>query len=213
MKVRSPKRTRGERTLERLVAAAAALLERKTLEAVSIADIAREAGTAVGTFYTWFGAKEDLLPHLYARYDEEVGREANEVLAPGRFRDEPLEGRAAILVSFLVRVYRRRRGLYRAALLHAATRPEAVEDGARKRRRQLLDRAAALLAGERGSPEEVPRDAADFALALAMSSLKDRILLEEASRGIVRPLSDPKLASELERAVVAYLRSAADRRR
>lgn len=208
MPANRPQRPRGKRTLERLVAAAAELLEEKALEDLSVAEVAQRAGVAVGSFYTWFPAKEDLLPHLYARYDIEVEQDAARVLAPERFEGKDLEGRVRILVDFLVRIYRTRRGLYRAALFHAATRPDEINEEARRRRRAMMTRAVSILVESDSEITQAdPRAAAEFALSLVMSSLKDRVLLEEASRGVFRKLTDRRLARELTRAALAYLQA------
>ncbi len=53
-----------QKTRRRLLVAARKMLCRRDFAAVSVADIAKEAGTAVGTFYVYFKRKEDVIEEL-----------------------------------------------------------------------------------------------------------------------------------------------------
>src|SRR6185437_11976656 len=64
----APRQYRSRVTAERFVAAAFRLLETKTFEALSVADLAREAGRSVGAFYQRFGGKDDFLTVLLTAY-------------------------------------------------------------------------------------------------------------------------------------------------
>jgi AcrR family transcriptional regulator len=62
-----------------LLDAAAALFGASSVPAVSIADITREAGVAVGTFYRFFPTKESVLHGLRAAALDELQRRASAV--------------------------------------------------------------------------------------------------------------------------------------
>lgn len=55
---------------ERIVAAAAALLERQPYEQVQVKDVAAEAGVALGTLYRYFRSKEQLYAAVLASWGE-----------------------------------------------------------------------------------------------------------------------------------------------
>lgn len=51
-------------TRRKLIVAARGILERRDFSSVTVADIAREAGVAVGSFYVYFKRKEDIIDAL-----------------------------------------------------------------------------------------------------------------------------------------------------
>jgi AcrR family transcriptional regulator len=63
---------RGARTRERLVAAARTVFERDGFLNARVADITTEAGTASGSFYTYFTSKEEVLQALLDELQEEM---------------------------------------------------------------------------------------------------------------------------------------------
>src|SRR5437867_12848075 len=81
--VAGPEQARSQRTLRRLLAAAAVLIEEKGHAAVSIPEIARRARSSVGGFYARFRDKNELLRALEERHFLEVWRRL-EVLADER---------------------------------------------------------------------------------------------------------------------------------
>lgn len=56
--------SRGERTRQKIVAAARSLVEEQPYDSVAVSDIARRSGTSVGSFYRYFTNKESLLVSL-----------------------------------------------------------------------------------------------------------------------------------------------------
>lgn len=207
MTIKPPLQTRSERTLQRLADAARGLLDERDFDQISIPQITRRAGVATGTFYTRFANKDALLPFLYERYDREVEHTATELLDSFGVDAPRLDERATKLVDFCVRTYRSQRGIYRAALLHAATGPQPRSgDSHRRKRRAMVRRFANLLAGD-GSEVEHPKpiEACEVGLSFVMAACKDRILLDRASAGIVPRLGDRRLTAELTRMLLGYL--------
>ncbi len=72
MKREPPRTSRGERTRARLVAAARTVFERDGYLDVRLADITTEAGTAAGSFYTYFTNKEEIFAAVLAEAQEEM---------------------------------------------------------------------------------------------------------------------------------------------
>ena len=62
--VAQPKQARSQKSMARLLEAAASLIERHGFDRVSVAEIARKAGSSVGGFYSRFRDKDELLRTL-----------------------------------------------------------------------------------------------------------------------------------------------------
>lgn len=81
---------RGAKTREKILVALERLLETKEFEAISIADLARQGGVAVGSIYSHFEDKEALLPALFDRYMERVEARVAEYREHGTIDGKPL---------------------------------------------------------------------------------------------------------------------------
>lgn len=206
MLVQAPKQARSEATLRKILDAAEMLLEEKTFDKISIAELMKRACLQVGTFYTRFKTKEDLLPYLYEMYDQGLEKDTTGFLEPDNWRGLALAERVERLVRLCVKTYRARRGLWRAIILYAYTHPGAITSNYRKRRRRMIQKIASLLLecrSEISHPD--PSAAVEFGLTFVMATCKDKILLEEASRGITAKISDKRLIAELTRSLLGYL--------
>jgi AcrR family transcriptional regulator len=114
----APSQDRSRVTAERFIAAAFTLLETRTFEALSVADLAREAGRSVGAFYQRFGSKDDFLTVLMTAYFAKAAVERARVLAEGE--DESVI-EAVLAESFAAIMHNR--NLWHAALQRSAADP------------------------------------------------------------------------------------------
>lgn len=78
---KEPRTERGRRTLRKLLDAAAAEFGEKGFHETSISGITARAGTALGSFYTYFDSKEAIFQALVRDMSEAVKRAAREALA------------------------------------------------------------------------------------------------------------------------------------
>src|SRR5262245_60009024 len=78
-RTRLPRQARSTETYRRLLDAAEALLQRKSFDRVSVAEIAGRAGVTIGAFYARFPDKEALLEALEAQVTESVLRRLERV--------------------------------------------------------------------------------------------------------------------------------------
>jgi AcrR family transcriptional regulator len=160
--VREPLQDRSRRTLERLVAAAARLLEEHGPDAVTVTGVAREARTSVGAFYARFSGKEEMVRYLGERW-------LAEALERWRVVADAVEtgGRAELRHGMTTLA-----GLYlngparRLALLHGQDDPKP------SRLRRFEDRVAEVLAtgglvGEEGGEADLS-DPTRFLRAVAV---------------------------------------------
>jgi AcrR family transcriptional regulator len=142
----APSQDRSRLTAERFLSAALKLLETSTFEALSVADIAREAGRSVGAFYQRYGSKDDFLTVLVNDYFERGEVESDRLLAQGEDEsvlDTLLAENFAVLLRY--------RNLWHAALRRSAHDPTfwAQFHSIGRRRLQIL---AARLGELRGRP-------------------------------------------------------------
>jgi AcrR family transcriptional regulator len=197
--IRPPVQGRSQRTLRSLLDAAEALLASRPFDEVSVAEIAREAGASVGSFYARFGAKQDLLRALYARYVE-VSRATLAVwLAPSTWAGRPLGEVIEALCAFVVQDHRERRGLRRAWVLAAPVDPalRAMMEGLTS---QTRDGIARLLEDRRDEHDaEQPALAADVVHRIVYGVAEQDLWLDPAA------FPGAELAAQTARAVSRYL--------
>ncbi len=128
----APVQKRALLTREKILDALQALLKTEEFERISIADIARQGGVAVGSVYSHFKDKEALLPALLERrfdqaeaHVEAVHRDAN---APAEFLPDPIQNDLKTTLNALLVMARQRvredRGMLRALLTYRRLYPE-----------------------------------------------------------------------------------------
>jgi len=203
--LRLPLQERSRRTLARLLDATEALLVDRRFEEIRIEEIVRRARTSVGAFYARFRDKDALLPALYERYDEELGRRMRAL--ERRSGDAGrLEGAAAWIVRELLRLFRERTNLMRALALYARAHAEAIGTEARVRReRQVTVFREALLAHRARIAHPDPQRAVELALFFAASALRERVLFADSTHAASTRLTDSELVRETTRMLVGYL--------
>jgi len=110
----TPKQKRSQQTLDRLLDAAELLLADQQFAELSIKAITARAGCSVGTFYTRFATKDDLLRSLYGRYMEQSRATLAVWSSPASWEGSSLCEIIGSLVRFIAGDYAERRGLRRA---------------------------------------------------------------------------------------------------
>jgi AcrR family transcriptional regulator len=79
---KQPRTERGRRTLRLLLDSAAMEFGEKGFHEASISGITRRAGTALGTFYTYFDSKDEIFRALVQDLSSRVGLEARQAMTP-----------------------------------------------------------------------------------------------------------------------------------
>jgi len=95
---KQPRTERGRRTMRKLLDAAATEFGEKGFHDASISAITRRAGTALGTFYTYFDSKDAIFRALVNDLSGQVGLRAAAALAS---EEGALDKERAALASFL----------------------------------------------------------------------------------------------------------------
>ncbi len=202
--IRPPQQARSQRTLDRILDAAEALVADKGFEDTSVAEVARRAGSSVGAFYARFRDKDGLLYALYERYLEQAVATADDALDPTRWDGAGTTDLLSAVVHFLVEIYREQSGLMRAFVLRNYT---DFEFRSRQERlsHYVSDKLIALLLERQDEIRHPqPEQAAAFGLTMAFATIESAILFGETRSGAL-VLSDESLADHLIRATLAYL--------
>lgn len=202
--VRPPRQARSQETLDRILDAAEALVTEKGFADATVAEVARRAGSSVGSFYTRFRDKDGLLYALYERYFEQATATADAALDPARWEGVGIAEILRSVTRFLVEVYRERAGLIRAFVVrnHADATFQARQE---RLSHYVSEKLTALLlrrADEIAHPD--PTRAASFGLTFTVSTIESVVLFGEM-RSNALALRDDELAAELARAYLAYL--------
>lgn len=193
---KTPRTERGQKTLRRLIEAAAVEFGERGYHEAAITGITQRAGVALGTFYTYFESKEEVFRALVRDMSHAVRQHVAEAVrgAPDRIAAERLG-----LTAFIAFV-RQHRELYRIIeeaqfvaddvyrehyrtfvegyrrnLAAAAARGEIV-DGADEPRAWALIGMSVFLGMRYGIWEEdvAPEDVADVAITLVAEGLRKR---------------------------------------
>ncbi len=198
---------RSRATRDRIVAALETLLRKRRLEAVTIADIAQEAGVSVGAVYRRFENRDAFIPVAFDLYRTRL--EAYFLQPENRYTLDPAKGLRTTLRELAVLGWRflaAETHLVRTAHIQARLRPELVGDDWQA----LLDRAlgnARILISL--FSEEIRVEDHDAA-ARMVTYLMNTALIEKAlypDDGVARLMqsSDEEFCHTMADAVFGYL--------
>ena len=201
--VNGPKQARSERTLQRLLDAAEALIKEKGHAAVSIPEIARRGRSSVGGFYARFRDKDELLRALEERHFIELSQRLERLADARRWENAPVAAIVEAAVTELVTITRERRHMIAAFLVRAIEDPVIREGGLRFRRR-VEERIGALLLARRSElAHPNPALAIDLGIQMAFALMQQHVLIETRVGG--RTLSDEELRRELATLFLRYV--------
>jgi AcrR family transcriptional regulator len=117
--VQEPQQTRSKETMDRLLQAAAELLEEKSFDELTINDVVERAGSSVGAFYGRFKDKNGLLEALDVRFFTGFEDRLNALLQSRQWKEAPMAVVIADLTRLMVDLYSKDRGVMRALVLKA----------------------------------------------------------------------------------------------
>jgi AcrR family transcriptional regulator len=205
--VKKPQQKRSEASLQRMLAAAEALLDEGTFEEATIQEIVRRSKTSVGAFYSRFADKAALLQVLEERFMEAVLERFETFFEQERMRNASLEAVVEAIIRELADLYRTRRGLVRALTVAARSgRARTVEIRSVEVNRSLYQWAVDLILRRR---EEIrhpdPEVAVPFGVAMIAATLREQILFGQIQ--LSPRTEEHHLIAEVTRALVAYLRA------
>jgi AcrR family transcriptional regulator len=118
--VRSAKQARSLRKHHALLQAGHRLLAAQDLASLSVARLTREAGMAVGSFYSRFADKDAWFAELLRSTGEAVLLDTQRLLGSAHWQRAGDARKVALIVQHIVGVHRQHRGIFRAALSDAS---------------------------------------------------------------------------------------------
>ena len=122
--LRPTRQRRSQQTLDRIVEALERLIEAKTFETITVAEVCREADVSVGSFYERVGNKDALLEHLRRRFYADIVEAITSAFDPRRFAGYELATVLRINAGEMVELHRARRGAIRATIVEARRNAE-----------------------------------------------------------------------------------------
>lgn len=205
-RVTPPLQERSARTLERIVEATEDLLRTKSFEQVTVRDIVRRAKCPIASFYARFKSKDDLLPHLYERYNARVGPAINAKIAAFDLQKLDLRKAVEASVDIMLESYTSDKWLIREVALFARRHPEAIGQEARQNRAGMHSRAAALFEVFKADiRHKDPVRAAEVGIFIVASVARESILFGAAPHATATALSAAQLRSTLIHTFFSFL--------
>lgn len=211
------RQARSQLTAERVLGATRALLARRGLDELSVAEIAARAGVSIGGFYARFSSKDAVLVQLcddrfFSRFLTVLETTLNPALIEGTSIPEVLD----LFHATAIASFRTNRHVLRELARFSRTVPDVTfRERVNQFNKAVHRHLSALLlarAGEIHHPE--PRLAVDLAIVAVSAVMREQVLFS-ALRPDVQTMSDQRLAAELTTLCCGYLgvaRPAATRR-
>ncbi len=203
--VHAPKQARGVARQQGVIDSGLALLQVRSLDEITMEQVARGAGCSVGNLYKRFASKDALLQVLVGAVRTRLAGDIDAMAASVRGRSTSLADAVRDVIAFEVAVFRRYRGLIRGVSLHRMLNGHVEGPGLRDIRERFCERAAATLLPlmpATGRPAEGRRKL-DFAIQASLGCLLEMTVLDGGPRGI----DDRDLVERLSAMVSAYLAS------
>jgi len=207
--VKPPQQARSQKTLERLLDAAEELIAEGGVAALTVSEVVKRGGSSVGAFYARFPDKDALFATLHQRSCAEALATAELALDPVRWQNSSVEAILSEVVEFTVRSCVERRHLL-VAFIALATGDQAYGE----RRAKLEAQIAALthrlfLTRDDELTHPDLETAAGIVIRIVLSTFEYGILFHGA--GNDPRLPQERVASELTKAILAYLGCAVSR--
>jgi AcrR family transcriptional regulator len=193
---RRPRQERGQRRVDAILDAAAAIVTEDGVPAATMHAIARRSGTTIGSMYHFFPDRDAILVALAERHGHAI-REMAAGLATVDWSELSLEAAIDRYVETCIDYVRQHPDLLRVAHVAQAIRPD-IRDGDASPEEQLVAVTTAIVAAR--TPHVPPARRA--ARAATMLALVEGVVERSARRASPAPTV---MYRELKRALVAYL--------
>jgi AcrR family transcriptional regulator len=195
-----PRQRRARETEQALLGAGRELLAQRDFAAVSVAQIAAACQVSVGAFYGRFRDKMAYFEALRTLVIEETAESVKRYLAQQRWEDVATRTVLEKAMRFLVVGVIANRGVIRASLRHASTRPEEWLPH-RQNGDAVVERMVLLLVPRLSLPATEAEQRVRFAMQAVFSVLVNAVLNESGPFH----LEDERLPGEMTRMLTGYL--------
>jgi AcrR family transcriptional regulator len=201
-----PVQERSRATQRKILDAAERLLRTRRFDEIAMTDLAREAEVSIGGLYARFGAKEELLESLYARYEARRSERLARTLEPSHWEAVDLVGRVRGVATILVGLMSKESHILRSFLLHHWSHPQEIGGSFAHRLETIYENAAAVIALDSGKiGASVPEFAARAAVAVIAGACRDMVVMKPAPAPGAVQMSQEELVETLTRAALGIL--------
>ena len=200
--VRAAKQSRSQLKHLALLEAGRRLLDTQDLGTLSVAQLTRDAGMAVGSFYSRFEDKDAWFAELLRVTGEAVLADTQHLLGGARWARAAVPRKVALIVRHVVDIHRTHRGIFRAAHFDSARStlywPQLHAYG-----RRVADAVYRALATHmlQVAPAQ-RRERVSIALQLVFGMLVNAVLHDPGPIS----LNDPRMEKELTRVFLSTVR-------
>lgn len=203
--VRPPRQARSRQTLERIVRAAEDLIDDRSFEEVSVAEIVDRSGSSTGSFYTRFEDKRALLTFLDDRFAARARQMWESALDPERWQGAPLAAVLRHFVEVMVTVSRQKGGFLRSLFCQARChRKGSVLRRGAEMSAWVVELLTRLLAGHPEVTHPDPKRALALGLLFVGATVRELVTFENLGL-FPLDLEDHEIVEELSRAFASYL--------
>jgi len=185
------------------------LMQEKSFEKISVAEIASAAGISVGNFYNRFPDKTALLVTLYAGYARERTDYLSDAFAAEKWQGLTVQQRTDGITRLLVDFFWSRRALIRSYILFYRSNPQAAPPGTADNLREISRAGAKILsAAVPDEPDAKKRAAVGLQIVIALC--REFILFgDDPSKAALR-LSRKRLTQMLSQILVTHIRQSTE---
>lgn len=198
-----PKQKRSRRTRQRLVRAATRLFSEKGYEETTTNQVARRAGVSIGTFYTYFADKHEILLEIFRTYSLEIEKTIRAELDPQKWQGVDFYAGIHSLVRTAFQSHKLDPGLQRAFAQIAMKDPE-FQDVRNQVRARLREPLEALLENRRAEIGIRSIPLAAFLIDEAVEACLHRSVTLET------PFAEEEMIEELAKMITGYLTYSGD---
>jgi AcrR family transcriptional regulator len=208
--VHKPKQDRSKDTQEKLLTALESLLEERFFEQITIRDIALRANLSPASIYRRFQNKEALLPILYERYDQSLGKWANSIWQGKSLEvHRDLQSRIEWVVKEHARFFKEYAHILRTVYiynrLHGELSLPDVDATRRDIYQKILDPVWECLAQK--AQVNLTPNKARFLILFLITTINERFLFGENKPSSILKIDEEVFVEELTIALGAYLQA------
>ncbi len=170
----------------------------------NIQEIVKKANSSVGSFYSLFKSKNNLLECLLDRYQDwliEIVQEYNKEDLP-----KDMASRASLFIKEYIRVNQQESGMLRARYIYNVTKLESIPENRLQKNQQYLQEIECIFEPcmhEINHPN--PKKALTFILTLLDIFIEEKIIFGEVTNKNTAALSHQELHEECLRLFLSYL--------